>query len=131
MVRDLNERDLPEVEKIHDSMGIDYKLPDLMEPLALVKKVATDETGKVMGATICRLEAEVYLWLDPEIDIQQKVEVMAELNGAICEEAWLKGLDTLTCRLPPGMEAKFQRRLKLMGWERERTGWMGWGRRLP
>ncbi len=130
MIRDILPSDAPVIEHIHQEMGIDYKFPDLTNPLVLIKKIAVNDEGKVIGATICRLEAEVYLWLDTETPIEDKVEVMKELNSSITQEAWVKGLDTLTCKLPPGMEEKFQRRLKLMGWEADRPGWVGWGRRL-
>jgi hypothetical protein len=118
------------VRSIFEKQGIDCEFPDLMEPLVLIKKAYIDEHGEIVGATVARVEAEVYLFLDPEAPIKQKVEVMTDLNAALCSDAYMQGLDTLTCRLPPGLEDRFRRRLKLMGWEPERNEWQGWGRRL-
>lgn len=131
MVRDIEARDVQDIQVIHEKTGFDYNMPDLLvDPLVLVKKVYVDSSGKVVAAAICRIEAETMLWLDPDTPTEEKVEVMAELNVAICQDAYLEGLDTLTCRLPPGIEDKFQKRLKLMGWERNRPCWSEWGRRL-
>ena len=58
-VRDLKPTDCEELAKIHAKMGMDYEMPDLNSPLFLVKKVVTDENGKVIGASVVRLEAEL------------------------------------------------------------------------
>lgn len=129
-VRDLIESDIPAVRSIFEKQGIDCEFPDLMEPLVLIGKVYHDSNGEIIGATIARIEAEVYLFIDPETPAKHKVEVMAELDAALCSDAYIKGLDCLTCRLPPGMEERFRRRLIQMGWSKNRAGWAEWGKML-
>jgi hypothetical protein len=126
-VRDLIESDIPAVRSIFEKQGIDCEFPDLMEPLALVKKVYHDSNGEIVGATIARIEAEVYLFIDPQAPAKLKVEVMAELNAALCHDSYMQGLDCLVCRIPVDIEKRFKRRLKLMGWNRDRPGWAEYG----
>ena len=129
-VRDLKPTDCEELAKIHAKMGMDYEMPDLNSPLFLVKKVVTDENGKVIGASVVRLEAECYLWLDPEIAPRTKMNCMLELQPEILRSSWEKGLENLVAWIPSWMEKKFRRRLHQLGWIRDRAEWHSWSRSL-
>jgi hypothetical protein len=129
-VRDLIPEDYAQIQAIHSKMGMDYALPDLDSPLFLVKKVVTDENGKVIGASVVRLEAECYLWVDPEFKPRVKMDAMLELQPEILRSAWAKGLENLVAWIPLWMEKKFRRRLLNLGWVRDRTGWQSWSRPL-
>ena len=66
-VRDAMPEDFGAIEQIHAKMGMDYALPALGQPLVFVRKVTTDDSGKVIAACFLRLCAECYLVLEPDL----------------------------------------------------------------
>lgn len=125
MIRDYRPEDLGAVKALHEASGIDYRMPDLASPLFLVKKVR-EVDGVVVGALALRIEAETYLWCSG--GPQDKMDAMLELQPAMLDEAWTKGLDNVVCWIPREVEARFEKRLKQMGWEPSRDGWHSWSR---
>jgi hypothetical protein len=130
IIRDLQPSDLGHVAEIHAKMGMDYALPDLQSPLCLVQKVATDDDGKILGISVLRLEAECYLLLDPELTARSKVDTMLNLQPEVLRSGWEKGLENVVAWIPEDVERRFQRRLKQLGWSRDRTEWHSWSRPL-
>jgi len=43
-------------------------------------------------------------------------------------EAWEKGIDQIVCWVPETVEKKFAKRLRAMGFSRDRDGWHSWSR---
>jgi len=127
LIRDARPEDIDDIARIHQRMGLDYKMPNLESPLFLIQKVV-ERNGKVIAASALRLEAETYLWLSPDLDALDKVEAMRGMQPAIVQDAWERGLDNLVCWIPEEVEKKFRRRLKTLGWQRDREGWHSWSR---
>jgi hypothetical protein len=124
ILRDLQETDLEEIKKIYTDMNFDYEFPDLNSPLFVVKKVLTNDDGKIIGASVAKLQAELYLFLDQDSDVRVKVSAMNELNEEMAKESWKLGLDQLLAWIPPEIEKKFSKRLKAMKWIR--SPWQNW-----
>ncbi len=127
-VVDADATDFPAIEDIHKGMGMDYQLPDLNSPLFFVKKVVKDEQGRVLGACFLRLSAECYLWLRPDCGPRQKMDAMEAMQPEVLEGAWEKGIDDIEARIPGDLERRFQKRLKQLGWSRDREDWHPWSR---
>lgn len=114
--------------ELHGKAGMDYKLPDLDSPLLIVKKAVTDETGKLLGFCVLRLTAECMLLLDPDQRPEEKMEVMTALSPSVIGEAYAHGLDDVVSALPNDVETRFAKRLRELGWNRDRDGWHHWSR---
>lgn len=125
MVRDYRPEDFEQVKALHEASGIDYAMPDLSVPLFLVKKVV-EVDGKVIAACALRIECETYLWCGGEPD--EKMAAMLEMQPEILQDAWMFGIDNLVCWIPEAVEIKFEKRLKQLGWSRDRNGWHSWSR---
>jgi hypothetical protein len=126
IVRDYCPEDKEALEDIHRTQGLDYKLSDLEAPLVIVKKVAVDEDGKIIGAIYGKLQLELALLLDQDLGPAGKMDVINALDGSVKDSAYEQGLDQQVAYLPPGIEEKFAKRLKLLGWQPMREGWKPW-----
>jgi hypothetical protein len=129
-VRDYTDADRPAVEKLHRDMGMDYKLPELSDPLFIVRKVYLNDAGRVIGTEFLKIQAEAYLMLDCRLDTVEKTRVIAHLSHAVEREAYNRGLDTLVAYIPEDISTKFTKRLNLLGWDKARKGWITWFREL-
>lgn len=131
IVRDYNPAtDKLAVEQIHKLMHMDYKLPDLDDPLFVVRKVYVNDAGAVLGAEFLKLQAEAYLMLHCGIDVIEKTRVIAHLSREVESEAYNRGLDTLVAYIPWETAKKFTKRLNLLDWQEARAGWVTWFREL-
>lgn len=113
---------------LHARGGMDYKLPDLNSHTLLVKKAVTDSTGNLKGFCVLRITAECMLTLDPDLRPEEKMEVMATLSPVVIGEAYAQGLDDVVSALPNDVETRFAKRLRELGWNRDRDGWHHWSR---
>jgi hypothetical protein len=127
MVRDANPSDFPVIRALHSEAGWDFGIPDLSSPLILINKVVEGPEG-VIGSCFCRLTAETFLLLDPNLDPRRKVVAMQELQPAVFSTAWALGLDELNARISPETTRRFSKRLKQLGWQEARSGWSAWSR---
>lgn len=125
-VRDAKPEDFAAIEKIHARMGMDYRLPELSQPLFFVRKVAEDPSGQVIAACFLKIAAECYLWLDPDLAPGDKLESMQRLQPKVFEAAWMSGIDEIEARIPETIEQRFHKRLKQLGWTPNRDGWHPW-----
>jgi hypothetical protein len=130
IVRDYEPSDREAVEQLHRLQGMDYKFPDIDQPLFLVRKVCLDDTGKIIGTALCKLQCETYLMLAPALTPSEKVEAITEMNPAIEQEAYERGIDTLAAYIPADISKRFTKRLKVLGWNTARPGWVTWFRDL-
>jgi hypothetical protein len=126
-VRDYAPADLPALQRIHEQMGLDYRMPDLNDPLFVVRKVL-EVGGEVVGATVARVEFETYLWLDNALNPAEKNAAMHLLQPALLKDSRLLGAENLVCWVPENVEKKFAKRLAELGWKRDRDGWHTWSR---
>jgi len=118
-IRDATTKDIPAIAEIHQKMGLDYKMPNLESPLFLVQKLVECD-GKIVAACTLKIEAEAYLWVDPELSAREKVEAMTGMQEHAIAEAWEQGLDGVHCWVPEAVENRFSKRLKAMGFSRDR-----------
>jgi hypothetical protein len=125
-VRDYEEADLPDLERIHSEMGFDYKMQNMESPLVLTRKVILNDDGRIIGACYTVVQVEACLLLDPELGPAEKVDAITEVDAEVSSDSYAKGLDQQVAYLPPGVEERFQKRLKQMGWEPGRPEWKLW-----
>jgi hypothetical protein len=112
---------------IHAGQGIDYAFPDLDHPLFFEKQVL-EEGGEVKGALVLKLCAETSLLLGSfpgRSGPQRKLAAMQLLQQAVLKEAYGRGLDEVHAAIP---EIGFDKRLRQLGWEKDRPGWHLWSR---
>lgn len=117
--------DLAQVQRLHEDMGIDYAFPDLGSPLFVIRKVAELE-GRVVAASVFRIEAETYLWVDRRENPGEMFEIEKEMQKQMLSEAWSMGIECVVAWVPQHVEEKFAKRLKKLGWKRDREGWHSW-----
>jgi hypothetical protein len=113
MIRDFQPEDLEDVKKIHKSQGFDYSVPDLSNPLFLVKKVRV-VNGRVVAAMFLRLTAETFLVTTGSP--VEKGRAIVELQPEVLREAYEKGLSEVVCAIPPEISESFSPVLERMGW---------------
>lgn len=131
IVRDYNPlTDLEAVTQLHRDMGMDYKMPDIDQPLFLVKKVCLNEDGRIIGAELLRIQAEAYLLLSGSVGSKAKVEAIDALSKEVEASAWMMGIDDLVAYIPESISDKFSRLLSKLGWGKARDGWVTWVREL-
>lgn len=111
------------MQGIHAAQGIDYAFPDLDSPLFFVKKVR-EVNGDVRAALVLKLCAETFLLLGDGRP-QDKMTAMHELQEAVLDEAYRRGLDEIHAAIP---EIGFDKRLVQLGWSRDRPGWNLWSK---
>lgn len=125
-VRSASEEDFPALSAIHEAMGLDYQLP-LDDPLLVVKKVI-EKDGKIIGACFIRIAAETMLLLDPELGPCEKMDAMEAMQPEVLAEAWKLGFNQVEARIEATTEKIFEKRLKQLGWVRDRENWHPWSR---
>lgn len=127
ILRDYRPEDFEQIKAIHDQMGLDYRMPNLGDPLFVVRKVLV-AGDRVVAASVARVEFETYLWLDQELSAREKNAAMELLQEKFLEECRLKGAENVVAWIPEHVEAKFAKRLTQLGWSRGRDGWHSWSR---
>lgn len=124
-VKKLASSDFVAVERLHEKSAFDYKMPDLSSSLFKTKQ-GIWQGDRLIGAAALRLQAETYLWLDPDLPVRVRYKVIVALSEAIVSVAWRMGLDCLSAWLPPGLPPSFHKFLKKLGWLPDRHGWEPW-----
>jgi len=127
ILRPLQYGDSEAIGAIHAAMGIDYKMPEL-ESADFVQIV--EHEGRVIGASMNRTVAETYLWIDPALDPRDKWTAIRMGQRGMIEEAHRRGWKEIFAMIPDLMTCKFAKRLILLHWNRQRTGWTMWGREI-
>jgi len=107
----MQDGDIEALKAIHRESDFDYLFPALSDPLFLIKKVVEDK-GLVVQGIAAKVELTVYLWVShSDGTAEQRWEWMQQLVEATKLAAWQKGVDTLTCVVPPEIADSFERRL--------------------
>lgn len=128
IVRDIEEKDYWAIEKIYGKQNFDYKFPNLSSPLFISRKVCEDETGKVLGCVVVKLQGECYLFLPPDGKPAEKLEAINKLNESVATDCYSKGLDQITGWIPIEIEEKFSKRLTKLGFIKSK--WNSWTKNL-
>jgi hypothetical protein len=129
MIRDFTFADLDRVREIHAANGLpgncfpelvtkNDKDEEVIDPLFLVNAVVEQEGTTVMASFLKGI-SEVYVLVDHSQGTpEQRWQWLQELTAHMKREAWLKGLDSMTCWVPPEIEKSFADRLKDLGFIR-------------
>lgn len=119
-IRNFEPNDTTVLRKLHEGSGFDYRFPTLSSPLFAVKRVGVSDE-KVVIASVVKVEAEAYLWIDKEWGTpEERFEAVRQINADIREESAHIGFDQLYCVLPPEVASSFGPRLEEMGWLKSR-----------
>lgn len=122
MIRDYQKSDKDVFRLIHRMSGFEYEFPDLDDPLFVYKGTVEEEGRPVQGIAL-KIQAEVYIWVDPTWGTpQQRWEKLQELTEEAKYHGWKKGLDQLICVIPPEIADSFEKRLQQIGMVRN-EGW--------
>ena len=104
---------------MHAAQGFAYALPDLDDPLFLVRSVVEDQ-GRPRMAVLLRLTAEAYLLADPRDGTpRERWQWLLALHEATRRAATAHGLADVQAFLPPQVARAFGRRLEVFGWRRD------------
>jgi hypothetical protein len=116
MIREFMDSDIEILKSLHKANGLPANcLPDHDDPLFLVKSVLEHE-GKPMMASFLKITSEVYLLVDHEEGTpEQRWAWVQELTEHMKREAWAKGLNEMSCWIPPAIEKSFGKRLTELG----------------
>jgi hypothetical protein len=117
MIRDYAATDIEAIKELHKAQGFDYALPDLSNPLFLVKKVK-EVDGRVVAACFLRVTAEAFLVVGGSP--VSKGRALKELQPEVEREAYEKGLAEYICAIPPEIVKDFAPTLRRIGLEQTR-----------
>ena len=133
IIRDYHTDDFEEIKALHEATQIDYEFPNVNSALFLVKKVM-EVNGVIRMAVGAYIQVEYYLWMDQTewASPEEKLAAIKQIDKAVTEEVWLKGVDEAVLYLPPGME-RFGDRISDpnngMGFSKARDGWIHYNKR--
>jgi hypothetical protein len=120
MIRDMQDADIEALREIHEQSGFDYLFPPLGDPLFLVKKVVEDK-GRIVQGIAAKVEVTMYLWVEHSAGTpEQRWRWLQDLVEETKLAAWQKGIDTITCVVPPEIAGSFEKRLEAIGMVRDR-----------
>jgi len=130
LVRPYTGADLDSLRAMHAAQGFAYDLPDVDDPLFLVRAVVEDR-GRPRMAALLRLTAEAYLLADPHDGTpRERWRWLQALHETTRHAAAARGLADVQAFLPPRVARAFGRRLEeKLGWRRD--PWTCYTRRLP
>src|ERR1700690_3150510 len=112
IVREYDNADCDALRAMHAAQGFAYELPNLDDPLFLVRAVVEDE-GRPRMAALLRLTAEAYLLADPhDGKPRQRWQWLLALHEATRSAAAAHGLADVQAFLPPQVARAFGRRLE-------------------
>ena len=125
MIRELNQADLAELWRLHEAGGIDFKFPDLGDPLQL-NAIVSVKGCIIVAAGLHKICYETCVLVNPNARPQDKWEALKELNAELSARAYWQGLDSVHAAVAP--IKGFDRRMAQLGWEPDRSGWRLWSR---
>lgn len=116
-IRDVQEDDVIRLREIFKKTALPENcMPDLSDPLIIVKKLVEEESGCVAMVAVVRLTAEPYLLLDhSKANPRDLWAHLRTLTEAVVDEAKNAGITQLTCWVPPHIEKSFGKRLEQLG----------------
>lgn len=127
MIRDFRSADLSALQAMYQAQGIDYRFPDLTDPIFATKLVLEDG-GTVRMALAARVTTEMFYLRDPKAaDAKTQWEWFQELHRAMEIALWRRGADDAHCWIPPQLKT-FGKRLEQLGWVKET--WPGYSKIL-
>src|SRR3954468_495660 len=146
LVRPYTDADFDALRAMHAAQNFGYPLPDLNDPLLLVRMVVEDDAvaqgapadvaggpeasvwrtvrtrsgRKLRMAALLRLTAETYLLADPRDGTpRQRFQWLTALHEETRRAAAERGLSDVQAFVPPQIARAFGRRLEKFGWRRD------------
>lgn len=120
-VRALEERDMPEIQAIHDAAGYQFPLPDFASPLIEASDVIVDDSDTPIIGAMAKRGVELYLFCAPGGNLHPavKIEGVRMLHESLRDRIVAKGyIEGYAC-LPPEIDRSWGRHLqRLFGWQR-------------
>jgi hypothetical protein len=116
MIREYKPEDLAAIERLHANPA--YHMPNLDNPLMLIRRVLVDENDRPRMAAFGRLHVNALLFVDQSFGTPaERLEAIKLLQSDMIEHAAAMKLDIATTQ----MEGRFAERMQELGWVR------GWG----
>jgi len=130
VIRDYQDADWPQIQQLHADSGLPENcLADATDPLFIIRRVATDDTGKTVMAAFVRITSEPFILLDHGWSSPSaRWQMLKDLTEDVCDIARERGLQQLTCYVPPTIETSFGKRLESLGFVR--SPWQSYTRNL-
>ena len=120
-LRALGAADRQRLEEMHRAMGLAYELPELGGQNQVAALGFEDDAGELVMALLARITSEAYLLMDREagtpLERWQRFLVLHEAGRRAGVAA---GLEDVSIWCPPELERTFGRRLKRLGWLRNK-----------
>jgi hypothetical protein len=118
-IREYTAADLDALRAMHAAQGFAYALPDISDPLFLVRQVV-EENSRPRMAALLRLTAEAYLLADPADGApRERWRWLGALHEATLRSAAACGLSDVQAFVPARVARAFGRRLETLGWRRD------------
>jgi hypothetical protein len=116
LIREYRVQDLAALQDIHKRKGLPpHCMPDPSNPLFVVSRVIEEE-GQVQAATFLKLTSEPWLLIDPDVSDRKAVQLITILSDMLELAASNKGLEEMTCWIPPEAGASFGKFLESIGY---------------
>ena len=134
-IRTYTDDDLDEIVRIHKANGLpptclpacckrDAAGNPINAPLFFVKKVIEDSGTLAMFGCL-KLTAEAYVLVDHDHGTPEwRWTALQQLAGSVLSEGAKKGLEQVSCWLPPQLENSFAKRLEALGFVE--SPWKNW-----
>ena len=127
-IREYSNQDLETLKRIHNRRHLPLAcMPDPENPLFIVKKVI-EENDEVQAATFVKLTSEPWLLINPDLPNREAIRLVGIISDITEVAAAAKGLEEMTCWVPPESGKSFGRVLESIGWLK--TPWQSYTRIL-
>lgn len=121
-LREYNHADLGRLIELYRRQGFPFDFPDLDDPIFAISSVVED--GQVQAAAFLKIEAEAYLFLNPQYgEPLERWKILLRIHEDVRRKAAALGLSEVGCVLPPELPRAFHRRLEKLGWRDEPEDW--------
>lgn len=119
MIRPFEAKDAERIREIHAANNLPAEcFPDLADPLILHTGIV-DVDGRAVIACALKGTSELYLFVDHNAGTpEERWQWLLELREHMVHQAWLLGLDQMSCWIPPEIEESFAKRLEEMGFRK-------------
>jgi hypothetical protein len=126
IIREYTDTDLDCLKDLHKRSGFKYPFPDVADFFS--RRVV--ESGEGIGmVSLLKLTAEAYLICDPDWRTPAwRMEALNQIQIVANHDAKDKGVVEAVAFIPPNIESTFKRRLKQMGWSRNKPSWHSYWR---
>jgi hypothetical protein len=129
VIREYVKDDIDALRDIHAANGLpEACLPILTvrtedgeekdDPLFITKAVLEDD-GKPAVMAFLKITSESFVLVDHRVGTpEERWEWLKKISEHLREEAWKRGLEQITCFVPPEIDKSFAKRLKDLGYIR-------------